>query len=150
MNIKFDDKLILEKKYQEEISTLRQEIKTLSDKLDAKHKDYNNQYGGKRNIVKYNGLDYEFSVNKQNESIMYVLRRKKSKNITIIINKKIHQVYIHNLSNEKNCIILGHIVEKGGMHLVNIALKLISNLKKKYGLKYVLLTDNSIKLMVKE
>jgi len=33
-NIKFEDKIILEKKYQEEISTLRQEIKILSDKLD--------------------------------------------------------------------------------------------------------------------
>jgi len=122
-------------------------------------KHYNtNKYmrgGGTKNIF-YNNNEYIFYTNidiKYN-IITYKLYKKNTNTLNssdecllIIIDKKNMIAELHNITYDKNC--FGgtdiHMKYKTGSELLKIALFLLENIKKEYNLRYIQLTDNSMK-----
>ena len=114
-----------------------------------KEPKYWNQFGGAK-IKKIISGDIEYKFYKRHDygEIIYTLHSKDNDTlncITNIINIKLKTAYIHELGNNKGCIIIGYIKENGGSILMEAALKLINKIKNKYKLEYVYLTDNANK-----
>lgn len=114
-----------------------------------KNPKYWDQFGGAkvRKIIK-DDIEYKFYKRYHYDETIYALHSKDNKDINcilIIVNKKHKTAYIHELGNNKGCIKIGQIKEKGGSILMKVALKLVNEIKKKYKLEYVYLTDNANK-----
>jgi hypothetical protein len=98
--------------------------------------------------ITFNKIIYTFHTYHDQESIYYRLYQEKSDQecIFVIVAKKLKICEIHNISYDAKCLPNAEIKDKKGKSLLFIALKLIDKIKNHYDLKYVQLTDNSIKL----
>lgn len=102
-------------------------------------------------VIKFNSINYVFNTYHDNESVYYKLYQQNNKNIVkhecifIIINKTNNTSELHNISYDEKCMPHAEMKDKKGGTLIKIALKLINKIKDNYQIKYVQLSDNSVK-----
>jgi hypothetical protein len=98
-------------------------------------------------VINFNKVGYVFNTYHDKELVHYRLHQKNYdvECIHIIISKKYNSCEIHNISYDSDCMPSANIIDKKGSSLLKIALKLIEKIKDRYKLRYVQLTDNSIK-----
>ena len=131
-------------------------IKNLISKKFYENRNSSNYVGGgndifedekvKKTIIKYDGVDYEFTSYHENEMKYYHLYGKNTTCVTIIINEELKIAKIHEINNDYDCFpinIKGEL--KSGSTLLKLSLKLIEKVKEKYGIKYIGIHDLSTK-----
>ena len=112
-----------------------------------KKTQYWNQFGGAESkTIKYKNNKYKFYKSDDYTNIVYTLYSQKEESrscIVIFVDKNLKTAYIQEIGNNKGCITIGKIEEKGGRKLVDIAIKLVKKIK--YKLEYLYLSDTAIK-----
>lgn len=97
--------------------------------------------------VKEFKIIYTFNTYHDSESIYYKLYQSNSDQecIFVIVDKKNKICEIHNISYNDKCLPKAIMNDKKGSSLLLITLKLIDKIKNHYNLKYIQLSDNSMK-----
>ena len=126
-------------------------------------KSYNpskEQNGGaeKYKIVNYHNVDFKFLIYETDGLLTYALHimndpDKLPECIVVIIHKEEHMVQIEGVSQHMMCYTKEQLdklnkmkIKVSGELLMRLALKLITEIKDKYGIKYIVLQDNSHKI----
>ena len=99
----------------------------------------------------YNKIIYKFYTYHDLESVYYRLFRQDNKIenekacLYIIINKNNHMCAIQNILYQPQCLPLALMNDKNGKTLLKLAFRLIDTIKNKYKIKYIQLSDHSVK-----
>lgn len=96
--------------------------------------------------MEYNSVTYNFYSYHDGEFVYYHLEENEIKCVTIIINKELSFAIIYEVNCEYRCFPINmNGKEKSGTTLLNLSLKLIEKVKKKYNITKIELQDNSTK-----
>ncbi len=120
-------------------------IKKFTDKYQNEKEKF------KTEIVKYKNVSYTFKIYHDDELAYYYLFRTNNENkneacIHIIIDKNRNKCVIHNILYHPTCFPATEKNDKKGSTIIKLALILLDKIKAHYKLRYVQLTDNSVKI----
>jgi hypothetical protein len=102
-------------------------------------------------IISFNNIEYKFYTYRDGEIIYYRLFKNDNDDETdkacifVIVNKKINKCSIQNILYQNDCLPEAQMDDKKGKTLLKIAFKLIETIKDKYNIKYIQLSDQSVK-----
>ena len=120
-----------------------------------KNELYNNNLlgGGKDEYFIFQGHKITWKINKYEDQIHYSLNTldKNSECLVIIIAPNEQNeicANIHQISMNKNCPVVGHMITGGGSLLLTIAIEFIKSIKDKYKINLIQTKDNSEKSCV--
>jgi len=101
--------------------------------------------GGKKLTIEYNNekIIFEESQINDNYYVLYSLDDSEFECVSVIIDKTSKQAEIHGLGNYSKCIKDTNI--NVGSLLLRLTLKMLEKYKERFNIKYIVLTDNSLK-----
>jgi hypothetical protein len=101
--------------------------------------------GGKKNLqVTYHNhvYEYEYTMN-DNYYVLFSKNKLQNECVVVVIDKEKQMAELHSIGNYDSC--LANTNENVGSTLLKITIKLLKKYKDKFGIKWLVLTDNSIK-----
>jgi len=109
------------------------------------YKIYDQIGGGKKLTIEYNNDKYTYEESPINDDyyVLYSLDKSELECVSVVIDKEYKQAEIHGLGNYPTCIRNTNI--NVGSLLLKITLKMLEKYKERFNIKYIVLTDNSLK-----